>query len=291
MDKKLERLINAVIEKAVDGSEASEELVYSLCDYFNNTSRENAQYLGEVLDALKCSAEKGCSFAMLYFVVYVYQYSGMSVEQKELAIRYGAQCGYLRGYYFSALLLMEDDVFRPRDYFYNWRGGLFGSHMLNEPDRAMREAARRFQFVVDRHPEPAEGEQYPDWVLDSAVKAARLNLNKRGFGPGLPIGDEELALSDLDFVMEHGEGEQFAHAAATKGAYLLMKNRETEAADYLIAAIESYPDSVIDFACEHMHEKRDVYDRVLAACEAAQDRMSQNGRGALAHGRANWLSY
>ena len=284
MDKELQRLINSVIEKAADDSEASDKLVDALYDYFCDTTKENYQHLGDVLNALKSAAEKGNGLAGLYFTHLVSLFEDLPVEQKELAVKLGAQCGFFEGGYYSALVLM-DDAFRPNDFFYNWRGGLFGSHMLNEPDHAMREAARRFQIIVD-HYEP--NGDYPDWVLDSAVRAARLNLNKRGFGPGLPLGDEKQALSDLDFVMANGKGRQYARAAATKGAYLLMKNHEDEAAEFFIEAIENYPDSVIDFACEHMRN-RTVYNRVVAACDAAKGKMSPNGLEAFKWGRSNWL--
>lgn len=275
MDKELERLINSVIEKAIDDSEASDKLVDALVsEYFQNTSEAKQQNLGDVLDALKVSAEKGNSRARLWFSFFVYKNDDLPAELKKLAISFGSQCGYLTGIFYAAEILL-DDVFRPRDYFYNPRGGILGQIMLNEPDYALSEAAGRYQFIVDNF-EPDEDGQYPDWVLYAAVEAARLNLNKRGFGPGLPIGDEEKALSDLDFVMENGKGEQFARAAATKGAYLLEKSRDVEAADCFIAAIENDPDSVSEFCREHFHD-REAYDRVLAACEAAKDNMSPDG--------------
>ena len=279
MDTKLEKLINSVIEKAIDDSEASDEFVRALGVFFENTAEDNKQYLGDVLDALRSSAEKGNSLAMLYFAHYVYGEDDLPVAQKKLAIRYGGECGYLLGVYISAEILL-DDVFRPRDYFYNPRGGILGRFMLNEPDYALRDAADRYQFVVDQfEPDvdgPDEDGQYPEWVLRSAVEAARLNLNYRGFGPGLPIGDAEKALSDLEFVMQNGEGRQFARAAATKGVYLLDKNRDAEAADCFVAAIENDPDSVSEFCREHFHD-REAYDRVLAVCEAAKDQMSPIG--------------
>ena len=273
MDKELERLINAVIEKAVDDSDASADLVDALVNYYNGIIESCPDGLGRVLVALHKSAENGCSWAKVQFAQMIYfniDGEGCTLEVKRLASDYGRESGYLMGSYYAAKIL-EDPEFRPREYFYHPNAGLLGRHLLNEPDYALRDAADCYQKVVDGF-EPGEDGAYPDYVLESATLAAQLNLNKRGFGP-IPkdMWRESVALQDLALVEEKGNADQGAYALSIRGAYWLDTGRHFDwAKDYFIQALELSPNAIHFFrneSCSRMNPED--FEKLLSACEKA----------------------
>lgn len=287
MDKEFERLINSVKVNAIDDSESSDKLIDALISYFVESGKSEEMF-GYVLDALKASA--GCEnrYAMYQYSQLVCLTRKSTREQKLQAIQYGKQSGFYFGVFYAAKLL-EDPEFRPgpNGYFYNGNAGLLGRHMLNEPDFALRQAADLYQSIADEAMVAAEEEhgRFQRHILDSAIFAARLYLNKRSFGPGIPIEDwyEEKAVQDLEFVIreleepeEEWENVCVSYAYSILGAYHLEKTEDAEAADCFVKALEANPDSVSYFCRERINDKG-AYDRILATCEKVKSRMSPAG--------------
>ena len=273
MDKELERLVNSVIEKAIDDSDASADLVDALVNYYNGISENYPEGLGRVMLALHKSAENGCSWAKVQFARMVYfniDGEGCTLGVKRLGSDYGRDSGYLWGSYYAAKIL-EDPEFRPREYFYHPNAGLLGRHLLNEPDYALRDAADCYQAVVDGF-DPGEDGVYPGFVLESATLAAQLNLNKRGFGPGpIDVSRREFrSLQDLKLVEEKGNAEQGAYALSIRGAHWLATRRFDLAIDCFLQALELSPNTISfirDELCSGMNPED--FKKLLSACEKA----------------------
>ena len=269
MYKELEKLINSVIEKATDDSETSWYLVEDLVSYYYDHYANDCQYLDEFMEALKVSAEKDCRWAKVKISEAVFHFGG-SKDMKWLASQYGKESGLVLGFYFAARIL-EDPEFRPRDYFFNERAGLLGGHMPNEPDFSLRDAADCYQVVIDSFdPDDDEFNKFQDYIIDSATKAALLFLNKRGFGPGIPIDpDNELkAYNDLNLVIKKGNPEQIAYASSILGAAELKSGNFDIASDLFIQALDKDPEAILYFYKESGFPKEsEALNKLITACE------------------------
>ena len=283
-DIELDRLVNSVLTNATDDSDASWDLVLELESYYYDRFSETREYYDEFLGALKSSAEHGCDLARAKFCQVVCDFGGVSKEVKRLAVQYGKACDLRLGLFHAAKIL-ENPEFRPCDYFFNENAWPFGMHMLNEPDYDLLDAANCFQEFCDFYDYESMREEFESdksFVLEAYYKAAILYLNKRGFGPGIPIEDNwiSMAIYDLECIGEKGSCEQAAIALSIKGLYFLEVGLpdcvslgysdppELFAADCFVEALDKDPNA-LDYFYKTSGFKNNSKElqRVIEACE------------------------